>query len=512
MGAHYVCTTAEGIADVIARTAPPAEPLDIPDMTSALRVSGRYANQEDPGAQVHEQNLMIRICDPFAFLRLRDDLRREVLSYVVEVTKDVALRRIKAAADECEDPYSEVHDLDLGRSRPVTFAPGGEKFLRKSLAPSAAAAFETLRWHLTTRAVCTAVNGDIEAIVQRSGSTASGSAWLEHLYCRRYVGAISGRVVAAELRARAKLGRRANTTRELYARAAEAFSIQTMYVDDGEKTMMFRPPSNWPAERQRLAKSLLVKARCQRKAGPALAHGRVLTVDEANENMPGDPELLKMLAATSFQSVVASLSEVRLTLVVVGVRVVHRGPQGSSPSDADFDALDSALDTCFGDLATRGEHWTAAWTNVKPYDYDKFQKELEIDESMGDMHDPARPPLTALRDVYAATNLNLNRLQLTCEEDEGKCVSLVDVEIPEGATSSPQIENSFAGDFRFIGPHVAAKCHTGSARYANAILKLSTHISAFRDDSYMLGSCILFLPIVPDVFDAILSCHIPGMN
>ena len=44
MGAHYVCTTAEGIADVIARTAPPAEPLDIPDFV--LKVSGRYGNQE----------------------------------------------------------------------------------------------------------------------------------------------------------------------------------------------------------------------------------------------------------------------------------------------------------------------------------------------------------------------------------------------------------------------------------------------------------------------------------
>ena len=510
MGAHYVCTTAEGIADVIARTAPPAEPLDIPDFV--LKVSGRYGNQEDPGAQVHEQ--MLRICDPFAFLRLRDDLRREVLSYVVEVTKDVALRRIKAAADECEDPYSEVHDLDLGLSLPVTFVPGGEKFLRKSLAPSAAAAFETLRWHLMTRAVCTAVNGDIEAIVQRSGSTASGRAWLEHLYCRRYVGALSPKSIAAELSLRAKLGRRANTTRELYARAAEAFSIQTMYTNNGEKNMMFRPPSNWPAERQRLAKSLLAKARYQSNSGPALAHGRVLTVDEANENMPGDPELLKILAGAAFESVVASLSEVRLTLVVVSVEVLHRGPQGSSPSDADFDALDSALDTCFGDLATRGEHWTAAWTNVNPYDYDKFQKELEIDESMGDMHDPARPPLTALRDVYAAGTVRNSgaNIQLTCEEHEGKCVSLVDVEIPEGGTISPQLENSFAGDFRFIGPHVAAKCHTGSARYANAILKLSTQISAFRDDSYMLGSCILFLPMVPDVFDAKLTCHVPGMN
>ena len=138
--------------------------------------------------------------------------------------------------------------------------------------------------------------------------------------------------------------------------------------------------------------------------------------------------------------------------------------------------------------------------------------ELEIDESMGDMHDPARPPLTALRDVYAATNLNLSNLRLTCEEHEGKCVSLVDVEIPEGATSSPQVENSFAGDFRFIGHDVAAKCHTGSARYANATLKLSTQISVRHDNPEGLGHAIVFLPLVPGVFDAVLNCHIPGMN
>ena len=257
----------------------------------------------------------------------------------------------------------------------------------------------------------------------------------------------------------------------------------------------------------------------QRKAGPALAHGRVLTIDEANENMPGDPELLKILAGAAFDSVLASLSGT-LTLVVVSVQVVHRGPEGSSPSDTDFDALDSALDRCFGDLATRGEHWTTSWTNEIPMAYDKFQRSWNFKDVFGRrFHDAARPPLTALRDVYAADNTHpgaihklTHGLQLTCDEHEGKCVSLVDVEIPEGATSFPQISEAFAGRFRYIQPGVSAKCHNGSTRYANATLKLSTRISAFRDDPHMLSSGVLFLPLVPGVFDAAACCFIPGMN
>ena len=506
MGAHYCCTTDEGVAEVIARTAPPAEPLELPD-----DLDDPFRLYEEDNPQTLER--VLRVCDPFAFLRLRDELRREVLSYVVEVTKDVTLRRIKAAAKEHDD-YSE--DQGIGRSRPVTFASGDKKFLRGSPTASTAAAFDTLRLHLMTRAVCTAVNGDIEAIVQRSGSTASGRAWLEHLYCRRYVGARSAAAVAAELRARAKLGRIANTTRELYVRAAET-------EHDGYEAMMFHPPSNWPAQRRNLAMDLLTAAEDEPRAGPALAHGRVLTVDEANENMPGDPELLKMLAAVSFQSILASLREMCLTLVVVSVQVVHRGPQGSSPSDTDFDALDSALDTCFGDLATRGEHWTTSWTNVLPFDYDEFQRGLSSGDDLraksvqSQWHDPARPPLTTLRDVYAAANArgrgsSGTSFQLTCEEREAKCVALVDVEIPEGATSASQERAEFAGRFRFIKPGVSAKCHTGNSRYENVSLKLSTEISVRRDNPEGLGYAILFLPLVPGVFEALLTCHIPGMN
>jgi len=505
MGAHYCCTTDEGVAEVIARTAPPAEPLELPDDPDDPDDPVRL--YEGDSAQALER--VLRVCDPFAFLRLRDDLRREVLSYVVEVSKDVTLRRIKAAAKEHDD---DSEDQGIGRGRPVTFASKKKKFLRGPPAASAAAAFETLRWHLMTRAVCTAVNGDIEAIVQRSGSTASGRAWLEHLYCRRYVGAHSAAAVAAELRARAKLGRIANTTRELYVRAAEN------ECDGYEATLLFHPPSNWPAQRRNLAMDLLPLAYDEPRAGPALAHGRVLTVDEANEKMPGDPELLKMLATVSFESVLASLREMSLTLVAVSVQVVHRGPRGSTPSDEAFDALDSALDRCFGDLATRGEHWTTSWTNGIPIDYDEFQRGPSSGDDLARFaepsrwHDPARPPLTALRDVYAAGRSSVANIQLTCEEFAGKCVALVDVEIPEGATSSPQIENSFAGDFRFIGPHVAAKCHTGSARYANATLKLATEISVRHDNPEGLGHAIVFLPLVPGVFDAVLNCHIPGMN
>ena len=93
MGAHYVCTTAKGIADVIARTAPPPEPpLDFPDEPFC-----EFEDDRDP-ALVLER--VLRVCDCFAFLRLRDELRREVLSYVVEISKDFALRRIEATKEK----------------------------------------------------------------------------------------------------------------------------------------------------------------------------------------------------------------------------------------------------------------------------------------------------------------------------------------------------------------------------------------------------------------------------
>ena len=100
---------------------------------------------------------------------------------------------------------------------------------------------------------------------------------------------------------------------------------------------------------------------------------------------------------------------------------------------------------------------------------------------------------------------------------DSKCVSLVDVDIADGAVSVPQesaaedfsVAEKFSSPYRFIDPGVAAKCHTGSLQYQNAILKLQTN-KLFRDE--IVSSGILFLELVPDVFVAKLRVFIPGMN
>ena len=536
MGAHYVCTTVEGIADVIARTAPPPEPpLDFPDEPFC-----EWEDDRDP-ALVLER--VLRVCDCFAFLRLRDELRREVLSYVVEISKDFTLRRIEATKEKKYRLVSDEECTPPG-GRTVTFAPGGKKSLLP-LAASAASSLDTLRWGLaTTPAVCTALRADIEAIVRRSGSTASSRAWLEHLYCRRD-DALDAAAVVDQLRVRAKLGRRANTVRELYARGAEAFAIQTAFGryrrnfrgHGGAGTMMFQSPSNWADERRKLAKKLLpdtlvnVSARETAlrmgksldeqwashvpEAGPALAHGRLLTIDEANNRMPCDVELLKVLADAAFRSVVDSLSEARLiTLVVADVEISYRGARGSNPSDADFDALDSALDEFFGEISTRGEHWITAWTNVRP-------KDICDDSNRQNMryHDPARPPLTKLRDVYNApiSAADSIGIALTRHQYGSKCVSLIDIDIADDAESFAQeglaadrAEGCFSSPFRFISPHVAAKCHTGSLTCETATLKLATNKHYIHQEFIDCG--ILFVPLVPDIFRAQLRVFIPGIN
>ena len=393
---RYCCTTNEGVADVIARTAPPQGPVG-----DGLREAWKVAQAGDRTLFAEQ---VVNFCSPFQYLRLGDELRRGVLSYLVEVTKDAALRRLEEPK-KCTYPgFDDVEHEPRGP--PVTLMPGGEKVLRGPLTPSAAASFDVLSYHMTsTRAVCTAVRGDIDAVVRRAGSTASGRAWLEHLYCRRD-DALSATAVAADLRVRAKLGRQANTARQLFARARD-FRLPWEIGNT-----MFQPPSVWDEERRRFGQVLLQETLTDvnhypgesrssvnmPEAGPALAYGRMLTVDEVRGRMPGDMELMNDMGETVFRGIVRSLSGLRITLVVIDVSVMYRGASGTTPPDDAFIALDSALAKFFGD------DWNALG-RAKAHSEMEFERKQDFIRRLCGGEPPLErdPEKNSLRDFFAPT-------------------------------------------------------------------------------------------------------------
>lgn len=94
-----------------------------------------------------------------------------------------------------------------------------------------------------------------------------------------------------------------------------------------------------------------------------------------------------------------------------------------------------------------------------------------------------------------------------------KCDCLVDIDVAE---NDPHFSNhTLTGDFHrgfdlFL--RVAAKCHTGDRRYQDATYKMKTSGYLSIYDKYKFSEGTLYLPLVPDVFEAKLDCLIPGMN
>jgi len=307
--------------------------------------------------------------------------------------------------------------------------------------------------------------------------------------------------------------------------------------------MMFTPPASWSDERRSFARQFLFEAQkiislretklrhgfedrrhwngSLPDAGPGLAHGRVLTVDEANGHMPCDVEFLKTMTDEAFRGITNLFGQAqRLTLVVVNVQVLHRGPFESTPSDDEFVALDSALDAFFGDISTRGDGWITAWTNIYPTAYDEWLRKSPPDELC---HNASRPPVTTLRDYWNAEEgaRHTQQFDLTRDIYSGKkCVSLVDIDVDEDVGSVLQAHadedrsqaEKFSGNYRFLDSPVTAKCHTGSLRCETATFKLNTTLSARRDARDLISKGILFVPLVPGVFDLSLHCFIPGLN
>ena len=500
---RYCCTTDEGVADVIARTAPPQGPVG-----DGLREAWKVAQAGDRTLFAEQ---VVNFCSPFQFLRLGDELRRGVLSYLVEVTKDAALRRLEEPRKCMYPGFDDVEHEPRGP--PVTLMPGGEKVLRGPLTPSAAASFDVLSYHMTaTRAVCTAVRGDIDAVVRRAGSTASGRAWLEHLYCRRD-DALSATAVAADLRVRVKLGRQANTARQLFARARD------FRLPWGIGNTMFQPPSVWDEERRLTGRHFLRETLTDLnhypgdsyvqipEAGPGLAYGRMLTVDEVRGRMPGDMELMNDMGRMVIRNLLRSLSGLRITLVVIDVSVIYRGLSGTTPPDDTFIALDSALAEFFGDDWNALGRAKARAENERERNQDFIRRlcggepSLERDEEKN-----------SLRDFFAES---LGQWIEFTEHSMGssinKCDCLVDIDVAH-SNDLEQTNFHLAGDIQRgyeFELRVAAKCPTGDRRYQDVTYKVDT---SNIYDTYKFSKGTLLIPLVPDVFAAKLECLIPGMN
>ena len=104
----FDCSTAAGLADALASTAPPPSPLasSYPTKESYLQQLSSLVRDKAGPPHSEADAFILRVCAPFAFLRLLPDIRRVVLSYVLEVAEGHALRRIEYDYSNWENPDS----------------------------------------------------------------------------------------------------------------------------------------------------------------------------------------------------------------------------------------------------------------------------------------------------------------------------------------------------------------------------------------------------------------------
>ena len=438
--------------------------------------------------------------DPFPFLRLREDLRRNVLEFVIGAS------------------WNGVRTLP----EPWTFPEERPEHLR--FAFSAAASMRTLTFHARSiKAVCTAVATDVRLLEK---TVAKPSAWLEGLWHIDGNDRGSREELLQECLDRAVAAGRGNYAADFYGRLYAYRRVPRNHFD-------FTCPSAWSEERKFGAEHLfdhsLGGEPHPRDRELAWAHARCRTAEQASSrnmiqlDLPTvDNRFMWGMGEKAFEGFLEEFRGWDWTLVVHTVTLVYRG--GFHAEDehgnqvrtrgtpADYDLLDERLAAFFGAERLRSARWIQQWSD-----------------------DDGTSCVTRIRDVrdeHVDSPDDANGFLLTHDErdpfycndrvQKNRPVATIQVTVADDAESWPQPhdEEDDWGElappsYTWISPLESVRSNdTGHTMHLDPSaywLKLHT-MDPECDRGKSFDEAIIQLPLVPGVFEVSCQCTIVGLN
>ena len=408
-------------------------------------------------------------------MQLPDDMRARALEYLL------------SASEACHDPW--------GSAKRVPY--------------SAAASLDTLLFHARDiKTVCKAIARVVRLMERR---TATPTAWLRGLWgiTNPNYGARKQRSradVLEDCRERAQIAAHANLVVEMCDRLTLAC--------DESRDMFVQMPKGWSDKRKgAVTKQILARSR------ESWAHIRVRSQEEVKRVSPIERIALENVLDSTAEAFGRFFAQHSWTLRVTSVSLVYRGAtEGDKLVDADdaaYDEVDRRLEQFFGAETLRSEHWIQAWANGGEDGGSTMTLESAREHpSWG--HDWSRPPVTRIRDVrYGLEHYNGRKpdtLELTHDGNDHvpiQYIGTVDIRFKKDARATPQAPGDeeptkpFAPPYFFIGP-VASVQWKGQARVKTR--------SVFKVEGTRLEEGILFVELVPGVFDAHLYCTVAGLS
>ena len=415
-------------------------------------------------------------CDVFPFMQLPDDMRARALEYLL------------SASEACHDPWASA----------------------KRVPYSAAASLDTLLFHARDiKTVCKAIATAVRIMERRISKP---TAWLEGIWgiTNPNYGARKQRSradVLEDCRERAQIAAHANLVVEMCERLTLAC--------DESRDMFVQMPKGW-SDKRKGAVTKQVRVRSQE----SWAHIRVRSQEEVKRVSPIERIALENVLDSTAENFGRFFAQHSWTLRVTSVSLVYRGAtEGGELVDADdaaYDEVDARLEQFFGAETLRSEHWIQAWANGGEDGGSTMTLESAREHpSWG--HDWSRPPVTRIRDVrYGRRHYNGRKPDTIALTDDGsdyvpiQYIGTVDIRFKQDARASPQApgddedpEKPSAPPYYFIGP-VSSVQWKGRARVKTS--------AVFKVNSTALEEGLLFVGLVPGVFDVQLDCCVAGLS
>ena len=416
-------------------------------------------------------------CDVFPFMKLPDEIRGRALEYLLSASE------AHSAADPWDEPEPE------------------------RVPYSAAASLDTLLFHARDiKTVCKAIARVVRLMERR---TATPTAWIKGLWgiANPNYGARKQRSradVIEDCRERAKIAAHANLVLELSNRLTTSCGTRDRFV---------QTPRGWSQARRDAVEQL-----DEDRVPSAWAHIRVRSQDEAKGYSPIERvALANVLDSTAEIFGMDFAAQQSWTLLVSSVSLVYRGAtEGGEMVDADdaaYDEVDARLGQFFGAKTLRSKRWIQAWANGgdRPGSTMSLEQARNLDP-MGSFHDESRPPVRRIRDVRDYDGTRPYMLNLTHKGT--KPVGTVDIWFKSDAEAQAQAnpeEPDSAPPYYFIGP-VRSVCWGGRARVkTSSQFKIGSNgMCGIRGTRFETG--ILFVQLVPGVFEAQLDCCVAGLS
>lgn len=407
-------------------------------------------------------------CDVFPFLKLPAVVRGRALEYLLSA--------------------SEARPADPGSDKRVPY--------------SAAASLDTLIFHARDiKTVSKAIASDVRLIERRA---ATPRAWLRGLWDVEPPhdsgpGGRSHEGVLGECRARAKIGAHANLVLEMWNRLTTSCAARNVRL---------QTPERWSAERRDAVEQLFDEG-----IASSWAHVRVSTRDEAERSSPVEKAALADVLDSTVGRFGVKFAQHSWTLRADAVQLIYRGATEEGElvdaDDAAYDKVDARLAQLFGSETERSENprsaepWIQAWANGD----DRLGSTFSLAEArkMGWGHDESRPPVRRIRDVRDYNGTKPDSLDLTHKGT--KSVGTVDLLFKRDAGAYAQAPDppGIVPPFYFISPVANVRWRGRCKVKTNSTFKIGSR-------GTRLEGAVLFIELVPGVFDACISCTVAGLS